>query len=108
MALRSLGCSESETEQRALSLGTTRPVDFFRRVAVAVVSLSALACNVDSNCERLEEAKREDGGVYHCARAEECPRAANTFVCISTAVQTHECVTCDDATCVRHIPVACK
>lgn len=55
-----------------------------------------------------EPVVRPDGGVYRCARSEDCPRGSGDFVCVTDGEFEQACVICVETECVRRVPVRCR
>ncbi|MFL5320795.1 MAG: hypothetical protein ACJ790_14125 [Myxococcaceae bacterium] len=74
------------------------------------VATAASGCNPYTTCDvRYQDSQRDDGGVYKCARPEDCPRISSAVVCTTDdQFPETECVSCTKSTCLRHIPVKCK
>lgn len=75
---------------------------------LAVVVSCLLGCNDIEVCGSTPvDITRQDGGVYRCVTAEDCPRTSRVFVCVTDVSPERECVRCEESRCVRVIPEAC-
>lgn len=81
---------------------------FVRVFLFALVGLTT-ACRGASVCgAHSEQLYQEDGGIFRCTLPDDCPRPANTFVCVTDVLTDKECVSCDNTRCVRTIPEFCQ
>lgn len=86
-----------------------QPLTVLVRVFPILFALAAYSCAPPRVCdETREDVRSSDGGIWRCARAEDCPRRANSVVCETDALPEVECVNCEANTCLRHIPVLCR
>jgi hypothetical protein len=78
------------------------------RASLVLGALQLLGCNDLEVCgSHAEPVVREDGSAYRCIQAEDCPRGSRVFVCTTDASPERECVSCDDAVCMRVVPESC-
>jgi hypothetical protein len=75
-----------------------------------LLALAVLACSPLSNvCSTTPQPLlATDGGPLGCVQAEDCPRAGETYVCVTDTMPANQCVSCDANQCVLHVPVPCR
>ncbi|WP_366934943.1 hypothetical protein [Pyxidicoccus fallax] len=75
---------------------------------VAAMAAGLLGCNDLEVCGSTTEViTRDNGEVYRCVTAEDCPRTSRVNVCVTDVSPVAECVQCEDTQCISVIPEAC-
>lgn len=76
--------------------------------AFAAIAAGLLGCNDLEVCgSTSKDITRDNGEVYRCVTAEDCPRTSRVNVCVTDVSPVAECVQCEDTKCISVIPEAC-
>lgn len=66
-------------------------------------------CNAAQVCGTTQASVyANDGGVYRCVEAVDCPRPGNTTVCPVNGLPEQVCVQCVNTGCQTITPTRCK
>lgn len=76
--------------------------------AVAAIAAGLIGCNDLEVCGSTSQTiARDNGEVYRCVTAEDCPRTSRVAVCVTDVSPIAECVSCEDTQCVTVTPEKC-
>ena len=64
-------------------------------------------CNLLGVCSAPDPILAGDGGIYRCAKAEDCPRPGNILICTNTDDHARDCVDCINTRCDRFSRTVC-